>query len=126
MEMWRGGVSWHHGAGLYICFCSELTELNFHDDDDDDCSSETNSEVSNILSANLNRNALNCTGRNFRMQQDNDPKHTVSKIKDFIGKGGGGGWWWKVLDLSSQSPDHFLKNRRKGEFHQKQTIIIIE
>ena len=37
------------------------------------------------------------------MQQDNDPKYTANKTKDFIkGKN------WKVLDWPSQSPDFNL------------------
>ena len=39
-------------------------------------------------------------GRNFIMQQDNDPKHTANTTKDFIREKK-----WKVLDWPSQSPD---------------------
>ena len=55
----------------------------------------------NILSANLQRNASKLIGRNFIMQQDNDPKHTANTTKDFIREKK-----WNVLDWPSQSPDH--------------------
>ena len=68
---------------------------------DDDGRSRMNSEVyRNVLSAKLRRNASKLIGRNFIMQQDNDPKHTANKTKDFIR-----GKKWKVLDWPSQSPD---------------------
>ena len=65
-------------------------------------------------SANLQRNSSKPIGRNFIMQQDNDPKHTASMTKVFIKEKK-----WKVLDRPSQSLDfnpiehafHLLKEK---------------
>lgn len=83
-----------HGGGnvmAWACMAASGTgSLIFIDDVTDDGSSRMNSEVDrNILSANLRRNALKLIVRKFIMQQDNDPKHTANKTKDFIrGKSG--------------------------------------
>ena len=82
-----------HGGNVMAWACmaaSGTGSLIFIDDVTDDGSSRMNSEVyRNTLSASLRRNALKLMGRKFIMQQDNDPKHTVSKTKDFIrGKSG--------------------------------------
>ncbi len=86
----------------WACMAASGTgSLIFIDDVTDDGSSRMNSEVyRNILSANLQRNAFKLIGRKFIMQQDNDPKHTANKTKDFIREKK-----WKVLDWPSQSPD---------------------
>ncbi|XP_053535533.1 AT-rich interactive domain-containing protein 4B isoform X2 [Ictalurus punctatus] len=67
------------------------------------------------------RNASSLIGRNFILQQDNDPKSTVNTTKDFIK-----GKKWNDLDWPSQSIDlnpvehtfHPLKRRLKGETSQ--------
>ena len=57
-------VSW---LGLALIFIDDVTH---------DGKSRLNSEVNkNILNANLWRNVSKLIGRNFIMQQDNDPKH---------------------------------------------------
>ena len=75
------------GSGIAWAFmaASGVGSLIFIDDVTHDGSSRMNSEVyKNILSANLGRNASKIFGRNFIMQQDNDPKHTANTTKDFI------------------------------------------
>ena len=58
------------------------------------------------LTANLGRNVSKLIGRNFIMQQENDPEHTADRTKDFIREKK-----WKVLDWPSQSPDLNTKPR---------------
>ena len=61
------------GVGSLIC----------NDDVTYDGSSRMNSEVyKNILSANLLGNLSKLIGRNFIMQQNNDPNHTANIKKD--------------------------------------------
>ena len=77
---------------------SGVGSLIFIDDVTHYGSSRMNSEVyKNILSANLRRNESKLIGRNFNMQQDNEPKHTANTAKDFIRERK-----WKVVDWPSQ------------------------
>ena len=75
----------HSGGSVMAWACmaaSGVGSLIFIDDVTHDSSSRMNSEVNkNILSANIWRNASKLIGRNFIMQQDNDPKHTANTTK---------------------------------------------
>ena len=54
----------------------------------------------NILQTQLLPSARKLHGRNWRLQQDNDPKHTSRVAKDFIAKNR-----INVIDWPSNSPD---------------------
>ena len=88
-----------HGEGsvmAWACMAASVVgSLIFIDAVIHDHSSRMNSGYKNILSANLWRNASKQIGRDFIMQQDNDPKRNANITKDFIR-------WkkWKVLLLS--------------------------
>ncbi len=68
-----------------------------------------------ILATNIQENVTRLIRKHFILDQDNDPKHPVSSVKEFIRAKK-----WKVLD---QSPDldpighefHQLKRRLKAE-----------
>ena len=83
-----------HGGGSVMAWAcmaaSGVGSLIFIDDVTHDGSSRMNSEVyKNIMSANLGRNVSKLIGRNFIMQQDNDPKHTVNKQRTSLGRKSG-------------------------------------
>ena len=64
---------------------SGVGSLIFNDAVTHDSSNRMNSEVDKkILSANLRKNASKVIGRNFIMQQDNDPNNTTFTTKDFM------------------------------------------
>ena len=97
---------------------SGVGSLLFIDDVTHDGGSRMSSEVyKTILSTNLRRNVSKLIGRNFIMQQDNDPKRTANTTKYFIIEKK-----WKVLDWPSHSPDlnpiehafHLLKRKLRG------------
>ncbi len=85
--------------------------LNFTDDLMYDDSSRINLEGHKIiLPTNIQENATRSIGKCFMLHQDNDPKHPVSSVKEFIRAKKG-----KVLDCPSQPPD---LNPIEHEFHQ--------
>ncbi|MCJ8748319.1 hypothetical protein PDJAM_G00163500 [Pangasius djambal] len=88
--------SWvKHGGGSVMAWAASGTDSLIFTDGSHDGSSRMKSDIyRNILSDNLQRNASNLIGRNFIMQQDNNPKHTATqqstssgeKLKHLIGK----------------------------------------
>lgn len=113
-----------HGGGsimAWACMAASGTgSLVFIDDVTRDRSSIMNSEVyRDILSRHVRPNATRLVGRQFILQQDNDPKHTANATKQFIKTKK-----WKLLEWPSQSPDlnpiehafYLLKKRMASEF----------
>ncbi|XDV43857.1 hypothetical protein PO909_012255 [Leuciscus waleckii] len=112
-----------HGDGssvmAWACMAANGTGSLVFIDVTADKSSRMNSEVfRSILSAHIQPNASELTGRCFTVQVDNDPKHTAKATKSFFkGKN------WNVMQWPSQSPDlnpiehafHLLKTKLKGE-----------
>ncbi len=96
----------------WACMAASGTgPLNFTDDLMYDDSSRMNLEgCKTILPTNIQENATRFIGKCFILHQDNDPKHPVCSVKEFIRKKK-----WKVLDCPSQSPD---LNLIEHEFHQ--------
>ncbi len=85
--------------------------LNFTDDLMYDDSSRMNLEGHKIiLPTNIQENATRSIAKCFMLHQHNDPKHSVSSVKEFIRAKKG-----KVLDCPSQPPD---LNLIEHEFHQ--------
>ncbi len=98
--------------------------INFNDDLIYDDISRFNLEgYKIILATNVQENATRLIRKCFILDQDNDPKHPASSVKEFIRAKK-----WKVLDCPSQSPDlnlieqefHQLKRRVKAETTQNQ------
>ncbi len=106
-------VSWH----VHTCCLWNRPSLLYwwlHDD-----SSRMNLErYKTILPTNIQENATRFIGKCSILHQNNDPKHSVSSVKEFIRAKK-----WRVLDDPSQSPDlnpieqdfHHLKRRVKAE-----------
>ncbi len=71
-----------------------------------------------ILATNIQENATRLIRKCFILDQDSDPKHPASSVKELIKAKK-----WKVLDCPNQSPDlnpiehefHQLKRRLKAE-----------
>ncbi len=112
-----------HGGGsvmAWACMAASGTgSLVFIDDVTADKSSRMNSEVFRaILSAHIQPNASELIGRRFRVQMDNDPKHTGKATKEFLK-----GKKWTVMQWPSPSPDlnliehafYLLKTKLKGK-----------
>uniref|UniRef100_A0A8C4S635 Transposase Tc1-like domain-containing protein n=1 Tax=Erpetoichthys calabaricus TaxID=27687 RepID=A0A8C4S635_ERPCA len=78
----------HSGGSVmaWVCMAASGTgTLVFIDDVTQDRSSRMNSEVfRDILSAQIQLNAVKLIGRRFMIQMDNDPKHTAKATQDFI------------------------------------------
>ena len=80
---------------------SRTGPLNFNDDLMYDGSSRMNLEgYKIILATNIQENATKLIRKHFILDQDNDPKHPASSVKDFIRAKK-----CKVLDCPNQSPD---------------------
>ncbi|KAG2462898.1 TCB1 transposase, partial [Polypterus senegalus] len=112
-----------HGGGsvmAWACMAASGTgTLVFIDDVTQDRSSRMNSEVfRDILSAQIQLNAVKLIGQHFMIQMDNDPKHTAKATQEFIKAKK-----WKILEWPSQSPDlnpiehafHLLKTKLRTE-----------
>ncbi|KAG2467436.1 TCB1 transposase, partial [Polypterus senegalus] len=109
-KVWRRGGTAHypkhttssvkHGGGsvmAWVCMAASGTgTLVFIDNATQDRSSRMNSEVfRDILSAQIQLNAVKLIGRHFMIQMDNDPKQSQEFIK---------AQKWKILQWPSQSP----------------------
>ncbi|KAG2464485.1 TCB1 transposase, partial [Polypterus senegalus] len=112
-----------HGEGrvmVWVCMAASGTgTLVFIDDMTQDRSSRVNSEVfRDILSAQIQLNAVKLIGRCFMIQMDNDPKNTAKATQEFIKAKK-----WKILEWPRQSPDlnlfehafYFLKTKLRTE-----------
>ncbi|KAG2458785.1 TCB1 transposase, partial [Polypterus senegalus] len=112
----------HSGGSVmdWVCMAASGTgTLVFIDDVTQDRSSQMNSEVfRDILSAQIQLNAVKLIGWCFMIQMDNDPKHTAKATQEFIKAKK-----WKNLEWPSQSPDlnpielafHLLKTKLRTE-----------
>ncbi len=104
----------HGGGGVMAWACMAVSgtgPLNFTDDLMHDGSSRMNAEVYRIiLATSIQENATRLIRKRFILDQDNDPKHPASSVKEFIRANK-----WKVFDCPSQSPD---LNLIEHEFHQ--------
>ncbi|KAJ7322744.1 hypothetical protein JRQ81_019031 [Phrynocephalus forsythii] len=88
--------------------------LVFIDDVTADKSSRMNLELFQpILSAHIQPNASELTGRRFTVSMDKDPKHTAKATKEFFK-----GKKWNVMQWPSQSPD-LLKTKLKGNVQEQ-------
>ncbi len=86
----------HGGGGV-----SGTGPLNFTDDLMNDDSSRTNLDgYKTILPTNIQENATRFIWKCFILQQNNDPKHPASLVKEFIREKK-----CKLSDYPSQSPD---------------------
>ncbi len=84
--------------GMHGCLWNRL---NFNDDLMYGGSSRMNLEgYKTILATNIQENATRFIGKCFILDQDNDPKHPASSVKEFIRAKK-----CKVLDFPSQYPD---------------------
>ncbi|KAG2456719.1 TCB1 transposase, partial [Polypterus senegalus] len=86
----------------WACMAASGTgTLVFIDDVTQDRSRQINSEVfRDILSAQIQLNAVKLIGWRFMIQMDNDPKHTAQATQEFIKAKK-----WKILEWPSQSSD---------------------
>lgn len=82
-------------------------------------STGTNVPVDFRLSSYVRQSATRLVGRQFTLQQDNDPKHTASATKEFITRKK-----WIILEWPSQSPNfnpiehafYMLKKKMASEY----------
>jgi len=78
--------------------------LVFIDDVTQDRSSPMNSEVlGDIMSAQIQLNAVKLIGRRFIIQMDSDPKHTAKATQEFIKAKK-----WNILEWPSQTQTNIL------------------
>ncbi|KAG2464610.1 TCB1 transposase, partial [Polypterus senegalus] len=103
----------------WACMAAGTGTLGFIDDVTQDRRSRMNSEVfRDILSAQIQLNAVKLIGWCFMTQMDNDPKHTAKATQEFIKAKK-----CKILEWPSQSPDlnpiehafHLLKTKLQTE-----------
>ncbi|KAG2457144.1 TCB1 transposase, partial [Polypterus senegalus] len=112
-----------YGGGsvmAWACMAASGTgTLDFINDVTQDRSSQMNSEVfRDILSAQIQLNAVKLIGRRFMIQMDNDPKHTSKATQEFIKAKK-----WNIHEWPSQSPD---RNSIEHAFHLLKTKLQIE
>ncbi|KAG2467586.1 TCB1 transposase, partial [Polypterus senegalus] len=111
-----------HDGGSVMAWCmaaSGTGTLVFIDDVKQDRRSRMNSEVfRDILSAQIQLNAVKLIGWCFMIQMDNDPKHIAKATQEFIKAKK-----WKILEWPSQSP---YLNPIEHAFHLLKTKLQTE